>query len=170
MAPHILLVIDEAYAEFVDEPTWESAFEMARGLDNMVVTRTFSKIHGLAGLRVGFGYCSEPVIAAIDRIRLPFNVNGAWRNTPPSPPCPTRPISIASKAQVARLAAAPDPRNPRPRLRCPPVGRQFRAHPFQGPRRGRSRQCWLMSQGLIVRHVANYGLPAGLARHRRQGR
>jgi len=53
---HIILVVDEAYAEFVVEPEWESAFGLAREASNIVVTRTFSKIHGLGGLRIGFGY------------------------------------------------------------------------------------------------------------------
>ena len=72
---HVILVIDEAYAEFVTEPDWESAFDLARTAPNVVVTRTFSKLHGLGGLRVGFGYAPPAVEQAIDRIRLPFNVS-----------------------------------------------------------------------------------------------
>ena len=51
----VILVVDEAYAEFVSEPDWETAFGLARDAANIVVTRTFSKIHGLGGLRIGFG-------------------------------------------------------------------------------------------------------------------
>ncbi|RZJ77732.1 MAG: aminotransferase class I/II-fold pyridoxal phosphate-dependent enzyme [Brevundimonas sp.] len=72
---HILLVVDEAYAEFVTEPDWETSFPLARDAANVVVTRTFSKIHGLAGLRIGFGYAPVAVAEAVDRIRLPFNVS-----------------------------------------------------------------------------------------------
>ena len=71
----VILVIDEAYAEYVTEPDWETAFPLARDAENIVVTRTFSKIHGLGGLRIGFGYAPLKVAEAIDRIRLPFNVS-----------------------------------------------------------------------------------------------
>ena len=70
---NVLLVVDEAYAEYVTEPDWESALDLAREAANLVVTRTFSKIHGLAGLRVGFGYAPIAIAEAVDRIRLPFN-------------------------------------------------------------------------------------------------
>ena len=72
----VLLVVDEAYAEFVTEADWETAFPLARDAANIVVTRTFSKIHGLGGLRIGFGYAPLAVAEAVDRIRLPFNVSG----------------------------------------------------------------------------------------------
>ena len=55
LPPHVILVIDEAYAEFVTEPDWESAFDLARTAPNIVVTRTFSKLHGLGGLRALVG-------------------------------------------------------------------------------------------------------------------
>jgi histidinol-phosphate aminotransferase len=71
----VILVIDGAYGEFCTDPGFSDGLEMARGADNIVVTRTFSKLHGLGGLRVGWGYCPQPVAAALDRIRLPFNVN-----------------------------------------------------------------------------------------------
>ena len=74
---HIILVVDEAYAEFVVEPEWESSFGLAREASNIVVTRTFSKIHGLGGLRIGFGYAPLAIEQAVDRIRLPFNVTRA---------------------------------------------------------------------------------------------
>ncbi len=73
----VLLVIDEAYAEFVTEADWESSFALAREANNVIVTRTFSKIHGLGGLRIGFGYAPLAVAQAVDRIRLPFNVSQA---------------------------------------------------------------------------------------------
>ncbi len=161
LAPQILLVIDEAYAEFVDEPTWETAFPMARGLDNMVVTRTFSKIHGLAGLRVGFGYCPEPVIAAIDRIRLPFNVNLPAQYAAVAALSDQAHID-ASKAQVAGW---------RPRMIQEIRGLGFDVRTaagnfvlihFRDRAEAEAANGYLMSQGLIVRHVANYGLPQAL--------
>jgi histidinol-phosphate aminotransferase len=71
---NVILVIDGAYAEFCTAPGFSDGLDLARAADNIVVTRTFSKLHGLAALRVGWAYGPEPVVAALDRIRLPFNV------------------------------------------------------------------------------------------------
>jgi histidinol-phosphate aminotransferase len=70
-----LLVVDEAYAEYVDEPDYETAFDLAREYDNVVVTRTFSKIHGLAAVRLGWAYADSSIIDVLNRVRGPFNVN-----------------------------------------------------------------------------------------------
>ncbi len=71
---NVILVIDGAYCEFSRAPGFSDGIDLARTADNVVVTRTFSKLHGLAALRVGWAYAPEPVVAALDRIRLPFNV------------------------------------------------------------------------------------------------
>ena len=71
----VILVLDGAYAEFADDPGYDDGVELARRSENIVVTRTFSKIHGLASLRVGWGYAPAAVIDALERIRGPFNVN-----------------------------------------------------------------------------------------------
>jgi histidinol-phosphate aminotransferase len=69
----VILVIDGAYAEFCTDPTFDVGLDLARGCHNVVVTRTFSKLFGLGSQRVGWGYAAAEIIAAIDRIRLPFN-------------------------------------------------------------------------------------------------
>jgi histidinol-phosphate aminotransferase len=71
----VILVLDGAYAEFVDDPGFEDGAAMVREFENVVMTRTFSKLHGLAALRVGWAYMPAEMAAAVDRIRLPFNVN-----------------------------------------------------------------------------------------------
>jgi histidinol-phosphate aminotransferase len=73
----VILVIDAAYAEYVRRNDYESGIELAGTSDNVVMTRTFSKIHGLAGLRVGWMYAPTAIIDAVNRIRGPFNVNAA---------------------------------------------------------------------------------------------
>ena len=73
---HVLLVLDGAYAEYMDEPDYEDGFALARTAPNVVVTRTFSKIHGLASLRVGWAYGPKAIIDTIHRVRGPFNVSG----------------------------------------------------------------------------------------------
>lgn len=71
----ILVVIDEAYDEYATDPSYSSAFDMIKSKNNVVVLRTFSKIYGLAGLRVGYGMSSPEIISLLNRVREPFNVN-----------------------------------------------------------------------------------------------
>ena len=75
LSPDTLLVIDAAYAEYVRRNDYETGIEMAATFPNVVMTRTFSKVYGLAGLRVGWAYCPAPVADALNRIRGPFNVS-----------------------------------------------------------------------------------------------
>ena len=71
-----LLVIDGAYAEYVERADYDCGAALVAAGDNVVMTRTFSKIHGLAGLRIGWAYGPPPVVDAVQRIRTPFNANG----------------------------------------------------------------------------------------------
>jgi histidinol-phosphate aminotransferase len=70
-----ILVIDAAYAEYVRRNDYEAGIELAGTSANVVMTRTFSKVYGLAGIRVGWGYCPKAIADALNRIRAPFNVN-----------------------------------------------------------------------------------------------
>lgn len=72
---HVLLVLDAAYAEYVRKNDYESGIELVATSDNVVMTRTFSKIYGLAALRLGWAYCPPEVADVLHRIRGPFNVN-----------------------------------------------------------------------------------------------
>lgn len=74
LPPEVLLVIDAAYAEFVDAADYEAGIELARAAPNVLMTRTFSKIHGLAALRLGWAYGPAPVIEVLNRVRGPFNI------------------------------------------------------------------------------------------------
>ncbi|MBI4274448.1 MAG: histidinol-phosphate transaminase [Rhizobiales bacterium] len=75
LPPHVLLVLDAAYAEYVRRNDYESGIELVATNDNVVMCRTFSKIYGLAALRLGWLYGPAHVVDAINRIRGPFNVN-----------------------------------------------------------------------------------------------
>lgn len=77
LPPHILLVLDGAYAEYLPDGEDDGALDLARTAANVLVTRTFSKIHGLAAERIGWGYAHSDIIGALQRIRLPFNVTTA---------------------------------------------------------------------------------------------
>ena len=75
LPPQVLLVLDAAYAEYVRRNDYESGIELVATCDNVVMCRTFSKIHGLAALRLGWLYGPAHVVAALNRIRGPFNVS-----------------------------------------------------------------------------------------------
>jgi len=72
---NILLVLDDAYFEYMKNKDYESSLDLFKNKDNVVVIRTFSKIYGLASLRVGWGYASKKIINAMNVIKPPFNVN-----------------------------------------------------------------------------------------------
>ncbi|MBL6784781.1 MAG: histidinol-phosphate transaminase [Rickettsiales bacterium] len=72
---NILLVIDGAYAEYVSNNDYEDGFALVKDYQNVIATRTFSKIHGLASLRVGYCYANSEVIEVLNKVRGPFNVN-----------------------------------------------------------------------------------------------
>lgn len=73
--PHVLLVMDEAYLEFLDDPTDLVGLVRNGVIPNLLLVRTFSKIYGLAGLRLGYGIGCPELIAALEKIRQPFNIN-----------------------------------------------------------------------------------------------
>jgi histidinol-phosphate aminotransferase len=77
LPPHVLFVLDAAYAEYVRRNDYEAGIELVATSDNVVMTRTFSKIHGLAALRLGWMYGPAHVVDAVNRVRGPFNVNSA---------------------------------------------------------------------------------------------
>ena len=72
-----LFLIDDAYAEYVTAEDYDTGLALADEFDNVVVTRTFSKIYGLPFLRIGWAYCSAGITELVQRIRTPFNTNGA---------------------------------------------------------------------------------------------
>jgi len=71
----VLLVIDAAYAEYVTKKDYSSGEDLVKKNSNVIMTRTFSKIYGLAGLRLGWAYCHKSVADIFNKVRLPFNIN-----------------------------------------------------------------------------------------------
>jgi histidinol-phosphate aminotransferase len=86
--PHALTILDEAYFEYVDDPNYPNALEFVRAGRPVLILRTFSKVFGLAGLRIGYGISTREVIDTLYKVRMAFNTN--------------------SVAQVAALAAWDD--------------------------------------------------------------
>ncbi len=74
---NVLLVLDAAYAEYVSRNDYEAGLELVATTPNTVMTRTFSKIHGLAALRIGWAYCPPEIADVLNRIRGPFNLSSA---------------------------------------------------------------------------------------------
>jgi histidinol-phosphate aminotransferase len=74
---HIVLALDSAYADFIEEAEYEPGIELASEFDNVVMLRTFSKLHALGGMRVGWAFCPPGIADALNRLRGPFNVAAA---------------------------------------------------------------------------------------------
>lgn len=72
---NVIVVFDEAYREYIRQPNFPDTFEYFRAGRNVIILRTFSKIYGLAGLRLGYGIAKSDLISALRKVRLPFNIN-----------------------------------------------------------------------------------------------
>jgi histidinol-phosphate aminotransferase len=157
---HVLLVLDAAYAEYVEAEDYEAGVALAGARDNVVMTRTFSKIYGLAGLRLGWGYGPAHVIDALNRIRSPFNVS-----------IPASVAGIAALEDRAHLDAAIAHNGIwRPWLVreiaalglevLPSVG-NFLAIRFPEDlgRRAEDADAYLSRRGLVLRAISAYGMP-----------
>ncbi len=163
LRPDILLVLDAAYAEYVRRNDYASGLELVASADNVVMTRTFSKIHGLANLRIGWLYGPEGVVDVLNRIRGPFNMNGP--------------------AIAAGVAAINDREHEEKALRhneewlpkvstalaglgltvTPSVGNFVLVHfPDQDGKRAPDADAYLTSKGVILRRMEAYGLPNAL--------
>jgi histidinol-phosphate aminotransferase len=157
---NVLLVIDAAYAEYVDLPDYESGLDMVRNSDNVVMARTFSKIFGLAALRLGWVYCPPAVADVLNRIRGPFNV--------PAPAQAAGAAALADHAHIAKAKAHNDRWLPWFTQRMRALG----LHPYPSvanfvlvkfpadPKlNAEAALKFLNSQRVLPRRVAAYGLP-----------
>jgi len=163
LPPHVLLVLDAAYAEYVRRNDYASGLELVATAENVVMTRTFSKIYGLANLRLGWMVGPAHVIDAVERIRGPFNVNG--------PAMAAGIAAIQDDAHVAR-AIAHNERWLAWLTReiealglevTPSVGNFVLVHfPDEPGRTARDADAFLTARGLILRRVEPYGLPRSL--------
>lgn len=159
---NVLLVLDAAYAEYVRRNDYEAGIELVSSARNVVMTRTFSKIYGLAGLRIGWMYAPSEVVDVVNRIRDPFNVNA---------------VAIAAGAAAMRdrahVAGAVE-HNEVWRdwltkeltalgLRVTPsVGNFILVHFPEGKHTAEAVDAFLVSRGFILRRVSAYGFPNAL--------
>ncbi len=152
-----LVVLDEAYVDFVDMPGYQDALALRKKYPNLVVLRTFSKIHGLAGLRLGYGIARADVVEYIDRVRPPFNVSHVAQAAGVA--------ALQDDDHVARSQALV--RDERPLLSSGLAALGATVGPSQGnfvladfP--GRPAKLLfedLLREGVVVRPMAGYGFP-----------
>ncbi|MBO9708477.1 MAG: histidinol-phosphate transaminase [Caulobacter sp.] len=175
LPPSVILVLDGAYAEFCSDPRFEDGLDLARTAENVVVTRTFSKIHGLAALRVGWAYAPAGIIDPLERIRPPFNTS-----------IPAQEAAIAALADVefqARSLALVEQWRPWLAQQIGGLGLEVTPSaanfvlvnfPAAPGKTALEAEAFLASKGILVRAVANYGLPnairitVGLEEHNRR--
>jgi histidinol-phosphate aminotransferase len=161
LPPDVLLVIDAAYAEYVETPDYDAGISLVDAGDNTVMTRTFSKIYGLGGARLGWGYAPPPIIDVLNRLRPPFNVSST--------------VAAAAKAALAEPGWLESSRTHNAKMRRLMADRLREAgltvHPseanfllvdFGTADRAIAADAHLRSRGIIVRNVASYGLPTCL--------
>jgi histidinol-phosphate aminotransferase len=156
LPPDVVVVLDEAYIEFTTDPKVLSGLEFLDSHPRLVVLRTFSKLYGLAGLRIGYGFASEMVTQNINRVRPPFNVN--------------------SLAQIGALGALDDDEfvertlaviregllflyEQVNRLRLEYVPTQANFFLIKTPLGARETYKRMLKEGVIIRSMESYGLP-----------
>jgi histidinol-phosphate aminotransferase len=157
---HVILVLDAAYAEYVTTDDYETGVALASSRENVVMTRTFSKIYGLAGLRLGWGFGAPHIIDALNRIRSPFNVSSV-----------AAAAGIAALGDDAHLMAAIE-HNAKwlPWLSqdissfglevLPSVGNFLAIRfPDENGKRAADADAFLTERGLVLRAIGAYGMP-----------
>ncbi len=159
----VLLALDSAYSEYVRRNDYEAGIELVATSENVVMTRTFSKIHGLASLRLGWAYCPAGVADALNRIRGPFNISGAAISAGVA--------ALEDRAHVERSVAHNETWLPwlaseieRLGLKVTPsVGNFLLVHfPVDGRRNADAADAALKANSIIVRKMGGYGLPCAL--------
>lgn len=164
LRPDILLVLDHAYAEYIDGDAEDGGMALAESASNVLVTRTFSKMYGLASERIGWGYGHADIIAAMHRIRLPFSITIAGTAAAIAAlgdegfVAHTREHNAKWRAwfadEVAKLGNAG--------LRAVPSQANFVLVLFEGTLTAEAAYKGLMDAGYIVRWLPGQGLPHGL--------
>jgi len=158
LPPHVLLVLDAAYAEYIDRPDYEPGTALVDAGDNTVMTRTFSKMFGLGGLRLGWAYAPPAVVDLLHRVRGPFNVSVPAHDAgiaALAEPGWVEQSRAHNTAERARLATALTEAG----IRVYPSEANFILADFGGAATAEAADAHLRARGLIVRRVGGYGLP-----------
>lgn len=154
-----LLVIDSAYAEFVEG--YDGGAKLVEMRDNVIMTRTFSKLYGLGGMRVGWGYAPVEIIAVLDRIRQPFNLSTVALAAAEAAVRDTRYVEHC-RSENARLRVWLAEALGEHGVPCDTSMANFVLARFASQEEAEGCDAFLQKQGIIVRRVAGYGLPTAL--------
>lgn len=158
LRPDILLVLDAAYAEYVHAKDYELGLELVRECENVVMTRTFSKAYGMAGMRIGWCYGPAAVADALNRVRGPFNVTGAAQSAA---------LAALGDKEYLHLAVSHNDRW-HPWLAQQIAGAGFEVVPsvtnfflirIPPPLDAAKSDKFLLERGVILRRMEDYGLP-----------
>ncbi len=159
----VLLVIDAAYSEYVTRDDYSPGIELVDDGDNVVMTRTFSKIFAMASLRLGWAYAPPATVGLLDRLRMPFNVTG-----------PTQAAGAAALGDSAFVDEARAHNEKWRRWLADALGGiGLEVHPSianfllvgfpaEAGHDAAAADAYLKTHGIITRRVDNYGLPACL--------
>ncbi|MBA4782917.1 MAG: histidinol-phosphate transaminase [Rhizobiales bacterium] len=160
---NVLLVLDAAYAEYVRRNDYEAGIELVATSDNVIMTRTFSKVHGLAALRLGWAYGPSHVIDALNRIRGPFNVNNAALEAGIAAMEDRAFVETAIRHNEEWLPKVSDALSAIGLTITPSVGNFILIHfPDNAARSAEEADRYLLSKGCILRRVSGYGFPNAL--------
>jgi histidinol-phosphate aminotransferase len=161
---HVLLVLDHAYAEYIEGEIDDGGMALAETAPNVLVTRTFSKMYGLAAERIGWGYASAAIIDAMHRIRLPFSITIAGTAAALAALGDTEFVAHtkAHNAEWRRWFADEIAKLGNAGLRAVPSQANFILVLFEGELRAETAYKGLMDAGYIVRWLPGQGLPHGL--------
>jgi histidinol-phosphate aminotransferase len=163
LPPDTLLVLDSAYAEYVRRNDYEAGLELVATSQNTVMTRTFSKIHGLAALRLGWAYCPQHIADVLNRIRGPFNTT--------APAIAAGVAAMGDAAHVETSVAHNEKWLPWTTAELeklglkvtPSVGNFILIHfPATPGKDAGAADTFLKARAIIMRRVAGYGLPNAL--------
>lgn len=163
LPPSVMLVVDAAYAEFATDAAFDDGLDLARGAANIIVTHTFSKIHGLAALRVGWAYAPMEAADAIDRIRAPFNTSIAGQDAAVAALADTE-FQARSLALVEQWRPWLTQQLGGLGLETTPSAANFvlARFPTTPGRTAPEAEAFLAARGYLTRGVSSYGLPEHL--------
>ena len=163
LPPHVLLVLDAAYAEYVRRNDYEAGIELVATSENVVMLRTFSKIYGLAALRLGWLYGPAHVVDAVNRIRGPFNVNAAAQAAGIAAIQDTAHVEMSRAHNDIWLAWLTDEIRKLGLEVTPSIANFVLIHfPESKGRTAADADAFLTQRGLILRRVKAYKLPNAL--------
>ena len=157
----VILVIDAAYAEFVTADDYDAGVALVNENDNAVMTRTFSKIFGLGGLRIGWAYGPPHIVDVLNRLRMPFNVSTAAQAAGIAALADRAHQDTAARHNAAMRARMTETLRAAG-ITVPPSQGNFVLARFSGEAEAAAADAFLKDCGIIVRRVAGYGLPESL--------